>query len=140
MQHIRLDGVYSAGMGDDVIPTFGEWLRHELSRRDRSASWLARQIEVKPQTVAAYLSGSARPGREKVPGIASALDIREEIVWDAWRETPTHPLSDVTLARLLELPDNLNRAEVLLLRNIFRAIRQTEAEIEAGENTDHLPG
>jgi transcriptional regulator with XRE-family HTH domain len=124
----------------DVIPSFGEWLRLELGRRDRSASWLARQMEVKPQTISAYLAGTARPGREKVPAIAAALGIREEIVWDAWRETPGRPYTDVTLARLLDLPDDLTRDEVVLLRNLFRAIRRTEEEIGAGETQDSLPG
>jgi hypothetical protein len=72
--------------------------------------------------------------------LATALGMREEIVWDAWRETPTHPLSDVTLARLLDLPDDLRRDEVVLLRNLFRAIRRTEEEIEAAERQGSQPG
>jgi transcriptional regulator with XRE-family HTH domain len=146
MQHIRLDGVYSAPMdtgrgGMDVaMPTFGEWLRIELGKADRSASWLARQVAVKPQTIAAYLAGTARPGREKVPAIAAALGVREEIAWDAWRERPGQPLSDVTLVRLLDLPDDLTRDEVVMLRNLFRAIRQTEKEIGADERGDHSLG
>jgi hypothetical protein len=42
--------------------------------------------------------------------------------------------------RLLDLPDDLTRDEVVMLRNLFRAIRQTEKEIGADERGDHSLG
>jgi len=55
-------------------PEFARLLNQELQRHDRSASWLAQQLDVSPSTVGRWLNDGMRPGTPEMVGqIADVL-------------------------------------------------------------------
>jgi transcriptional regulator with XRE-family HTH domain len=129
-QAILQSGVYSMGMDAMTAVKFGDWLVMKLGQKDVSARRFALAIGVSAQSASMWIKGDAYPTRDKLPLIAEYFGVHLDEVWDAYRETPASPYSDVTLARLLDLPDDLRHFEVIFLKHLMRAMRAAEAETE----------
>jgi transcriptional regulator with XRE-family HTH domain len=61
--------------------TFAEWLLNEMQRRDLSQSELARRAGLAQATISYVLSGERNPGPEFCLGIAKAMNIPPEVVF-----------------------------------------------------------
>jgi transcriptional regulator with XRE-family HTH domain len=118
------------GMDTMTAVKFGDWLVMKLGQRDVSARRFALAIGVSAQSASTWIKGESYPTRDKLPLIAEYFGVHLDEVWDAYRETPTSPYTDVTLARLLDLPDDLRQFEVIFLKHLMRAMRAAEAETE----------
>jgi transcriptional regulator with XRE-family HTH domain len=61
--------------------TFADWLLNEMQRRGLSQSELARKAGLAQATISYVLSGERNPGSEFCLGVAKALNIPPEIVF-----------------------------------------------------------
>ena len=68
-------------------PEFAKLLNQHITSQDRSASWLARRLKVRPYTVTRWLNDATRPGSfETVIRIADILGIHDSRERDALLE------------------------------------------------------
>lgn len=64
----------------DDSPGFAHLLEEHLSRNGRSSTWLAAELDINPEIVAGWLSGSTYPGNEGIVNqILEALGITDRI-------------------------------------------------------------
>lgn len=116
---------------EERAATFGEWLRDRLFARDINARQFALSIRVSHTAVNNWLTGKTKPRKAQMAKIAAGLKTHEHEVWDAFRELPPAPYTDLTLSRLLELPPNLTEGQMILVKHLFRAVLAYEEEMES---------
>lgn len=93
---------------------FSNWLQNEIKIRNISQAELARRSNITPAQISRLLSGDRNPGDDALLGIANALQIQPEIVFEKAGILP--PSSEKNLPplrrKLLKLTEGLPDSDI----------------------------